>query len=401
MGLTAGRSVADRVEQRPVSTWLFVWLTVAATGGPLALGALYVPGVLGAASGSAGVIAVLGVALFVPPILVWLGYSRQIVGPGGLYAFVEAGAGRTVARVQAGLWIVSYVLYLIYTTTYIAYDVLPSVFPGAAGIRPLMQMLTAGVVVAVVTLPVRRTVLVVAGIAVAQLALLAGLAAVEVLRTTGAAPAAAGPRTVLVAGGNLSILFICSGLPLFLGGETHGGSRSVRSGLAGGWAIAAVATMAVTIPMATVAPSLLSAALPGAAVADDAGLPTLATAIGIGVVASVIAVMVAEYLALSRLVHALTGSTVRGVSQLIAVVLVAGSAVSLVQPERVYDDLLKPSLVALWLSQILVFASYPIFVARRSGDRPGALALAIAVGAAASGLMLFGLWSTIVNQLGT
>src|SRR6476646_7749013 len=91
-----------RTGRAPVPPVLVVGLTVAATGGPLALAALYVPGVLGDAKGSAGLVAFLGVALFVPAMVVWLSYSRRVVGPGGLSAFVESAAGRPVALVQAG-----------------------------------------------------------------------------------------------------------------------------------------------------------------------------------------------------------------------------------------------------------------------------------------------------------
>jgi amino acid transporter len=341
--------------------------------------------------------------LFVPPIFVWLRYSSQIAGPGGLYSFVEAGAGRTAARVQAALWVFSYALYLVYTTTFIAYDVLPSVFPGMTAARPFAQLLVAGVVVGLVLLPVRRTLLAIAGLAMVQLALVGALVAVELGHRGGSAVAAptAHPADLLSAGGNLSLLFVCAGLPLFLGGEAQGGSRTVRTGLARGWAIAAVATVAATVPMAALAPQLLGAALPGAALADAAGLPVLAKAVGVGVVGSVLGVMVAEFLALSRLLHALTGRAVNWLSRLLAVVLVVGSAAALAQPQRVYEDLLKPSLIALWLSQLLVFVSYPFFVHRRHPERRRALPGAITVAAAASALMLFGLWSTIKNQLGT
>jgi LuxR family transcriptional regulator, maltose regulon positive regulatory protein len=39
-----------------------------------------------------------------------------------------------VALVQAGLWIVSYLLYLLYTTVQIVYDTLPAVLPGRAAV---------------------------------------------------------------------------------------------------------------------------------------------------------------------------------------------------------------------------------------------------------------------------
>jgi hypothetical protein len=101
---------------------------------PLALAAVYVPGIPGEASASAALVALVALlagALFVPALVVWVGYSRQVVGPGGLYAFVEAAAGRRVAQVQAGLWVLSYLLflvylvYLVYTIAYIAKTCFP------------------------------------------------------------------------------------------------------------------------------------------------------------------------------------------------------------------------------------------------------------------------------------
>jgi hypothetical protein len=36
----------------------------------------------------------------------------------------------------------------------------------------------------------------------------------------------------------------------------------------------------------------------------------------------------------------------------------AAAPVTLINPERIYTGLIKPSLVALWLSQLIVFAVY-------------------------------------------
>ena len=129
----------------------------------------------------------------------------------------------------------------------------------------------------------------------------------------------------------------------------------------------------------------------------SAARPQLATAVGVGAAVSVACVIVAEFLALARLGHALTGRPVALWSRVLAVVLVAGAAASLADPIRVYDDLFKPSLVALWLAQLVVFVVYPQYAARLHGRRARDLVLA----GAASALMLFGLWSTIVNQLPT
>jgi hypothetical protein len=54
-------------------------------------------------------------------------------------------------------------------------------------------------------------------------------------------------------------------------------------------------------------------------------------------------------------------------------------------------------LVALWLAQLVVFVVYPRLGARARGWRARDVVLA----GAASALMLFGLWSTVVNQVAT
>jgi hypothetical protein len=394
-------SGTDPGSAAPVAAWYFPWLTVAATGGPLAIAAVYLPGVLGDERSSAVVVVAAAVILFVPAIIVWTGYSGYVVGPGGLSGFVAAAAGRWTARVQALLWIVSYALYLVYTTTQIAYEVLPSVWPASAHFRPLMQVGTAVLVGGVALLPLRRAAQVVTVVAGAQLLLIVGLAWAESSLGTAAAGYPSSPRATLVAGGNVAILFVCASLPIFLGAEFAGTARTVRRGLRLGWAVAAAATLVAAVPLARVVPDLLGTSLPGMSVAAAAGAPRLATAIGVGVVAAVAAVMVAEYLALTRLLHWLSGVATRTISRIVAVLLVAGSVVTLLQPERIYEDLLKPSLVALWLSQLVVFVCYPLFVARRRQHTTGQLAVATGLGAVASALMLFGLWSTIVNQLGT
>jgi hypothetical protein len=184
---------------------------------------------------------------------------------------------------------------------------------------------------------------------------------------------------------------------LFLAGEVRGGSVDVRRGLLSGWVIVAVVTVVAVFPLALATASEFSTEVPGIAVVRDAGVPALASAIGIGIAVSVAAVIGAEFLAVSRLVHAAIRQPVSKVSRILAVVLVVGSVASLIDPLRVYADLLKPSLIALWLSQLMVFVVYPRFATRQRKLRVADLAIA----AGGSALMLFGLYSTTVNQLGT
>lgn len=395
-----GTSAAGRTDRAPLTTALILGLTVTATGGPLALAALNVPNLLGDAYRSTGLVAVLGAVLFLPSLVVWLRYSARIVAAGGLYAFVEVAVGRPVALVQAGLWIISYLLYLVYTVSYLAYDLLPAMFPSLVPVRAFLQLGIPVAVAAVVLLPVRRSALLLSVVAVGQLVLVAALAVVatgHLGAPTGSFSAHGATGDEALAGANTALLFICASLPLFLGGEVRGGSASVRRGLSVGWVVVVVAVAAALIPLAAADPRVLRAAVPGVALTQEAGSQMLATAVGIGVAASVAGVIALEFLALSRLLHAVTTGPVPVISRVLAVVMVAGSAASLVNPVGSYSLLLKPSLVALWLAQLIVFVVYPWFVARKRQVRVRDVALA----SGASALMLFGLYSTIVNQLGT
>jgi hypothetical protein len=141
-GITAGR-LPHASGARPASAWAFAGVAVTSFGGPLALAALNAPGIVaGSASASAGLAMVAAVAVFAFPLAIWFRYARRVNGPGGLCAFVEAAAGRRVAMVQAGLWIVSYLLYLLYTTAQIVYDALPAVFPGERRYQPVLVPFT-------------------------------------------------------------------------------------------------------------------------------------------------------------------------------------------------------------------------------------------------------------------
>jgi hypothetical protein len=119
-----------------------------------------------------------------------------------------------------------------------------------------------------------------------------------------------------------------------------------------------------------------------------------AVVIGIGVAASVGGVMLVEYLALSRLVHAVTSWSLRPIVAGIGIALVGFAPLTLIDPIRIYDDLLKPSLVALWLSQLIVFAAYPRFAARH-GNR---MLPAWALSTGSTAFALYGLWATLQHS---
>ncbi|MGH3498065.1 MAG: hypothetical protein ACRDP1_11450 [Nocardioidaceae bacterium] len=382
---------------RPIGPLAFLAVTVVSFGGPLALAALYAPTIVADATASAGFVVVAASVAFGVPLLIWLRYSRHVTTSGGLYGFVAEAAGRRIALVQAGLWIASYALYLIYTTASIVYDTLPVVLPGVRPYQPLLEI-AIPVALAAVMLAGRGVTLAALGaLAAGQLLLVGALAAVSVGHSAPAGSfAVRAPSTELgTATGQVALLYICGSLPLFLGGEVARPARTVRRGLVGGYLLTAVGVVAVVFPIAE-NPAFSRAAIPGMAVAQVFSGHSLAMAVGLGVAASVAGVMLVEFLALSRLLHAITARPVRSIVGALAAVLVVSAPLTLVDPERFYSALLKPSLIALWLSQLIVFVVYPRFAARHGGLRLTDVALTVG----ASLFTVYGLYATL-QQAGT
>jgi amino acid transporter len=394
---SAGAGASPRGTVHPVGPWAFTGVAVAAFGGPLALAALYAPSIAGGAASSAGLAMVAATAAFGLPLAIWFGYARHVSSSGGLYAFTEAAAGPQVALAQAALWALSYLLYLVYTTAQIVYDTLPAVLPGEVRYQTPLEVIIP-VALAGVMIAGRRAALAVIGlIAAGQFAIAAALSGVTLANVPlpassfgGSAPAG----SVVIASGQTALLYICGSLPFFLGGELGGGLRqrfrTTRRGVLGAYLATAAVIIAAVAPLAA-DPALTRGAIPGMDVAQRFAGHGFALAVGIGVAVSIAGVLLVEYLALSRLAAAVAGWPLRPVVIGIGALMVAAAPVLLINPDRIYDDLITPSLFALWLSQLIPFALYPRFVARRGGR----LLPAVVLAAGASALALYGLWTTI------
>ena len=355
---------------------------------------------MGGARSSSGLVTALATLLFLLPLSIWLRYSGRIVSAGGLYAFVEAAAGTLLARIQAALWILSYALYLVYTGPYIVYDLLPATFPGITPYQPALVVLLALLVATILMSTLTVTLLVVAAVALVQVLVTIALALASLARYGASVGAFTGHGdfpAVASATAGVSLLYICASLPLFLGGEVGGGSRRVRDGL--GWGFAAVAALVIlaAIPIAAAPSALLEAPVPGVALAGALAGPGFKTLVGIAAAISALGLILAEFLALSRLLSVLTRRPPELLVRALAALLVVASLVVLIDPSRVYPLLLRPSLIALWLSQLVVVAVYPWFEARHGKLALGDLGLA----AGSSALMLYGLYSSAINPLGT
>jgi amino acid transporter len=369
---------------------LFLGFAVASIGGPLALAVIYVPGA--ADMRSAGLATLLGAALYAAPLLVWLRFSRDIVSPAGLAGFVEAAAGRPLALVQAAVWAFSYFLYLPYTITDIVYEMLAVVFPGIEPWRPALEVALPIAIIALVLLGTLPALRVLAVSAVVQLGILVVLGAVVIHHVGAPTGSFTHARGLRPGAANIALLFVCGSLPIFLGSEVAGGGRTIRRALPIAGVIAAAYVVFAVFAFAAVDPALRAADLPGYAIASAYSGRTLAIVVGVGAAASVAGLIVAEYLALSRLLFAFTGVPVQRIVRMIAVPFVALDALSLIDPEWFDENLLRPSLVALYLSQLIVFAVYPLY--RR---RP----LDVALAAIAFAVMAWGLWRGITTPIST
>jgi amino acid transporter len=357
----AGGAIADDRASGGFSPLLFVGFAVASIGGPLAL-ANFLPGTAGDdAIGSAGLVVALAVAVFAAPLTLWLVYSRRVVSPGGLTAFVDAAAGRPAALVHGWIWSLAYFLYLPYTITFVVYDVLPPVFPGIVPYRWVLELFFPVAIVVLVLAPLRLALVSLLVVGLAQLVLLLVLGGVTLANVPArfAAQPEADPTARAVAG--TALLFICSSLPLYLGAEVRGRSRTVRRGLVFAVAVVGLCFFVAAIGMSTVPRALLDFPVPAAAIAKYYSGRSLEVAVALGIAVGTLALIVAEYLALGRLLHWLHGPPLRRVLLWIAVPFIAADVISLINPEQFYDKLLKPSLGALFISQLIVFLVFPLF----------------------------------------
>ena len=346
---------------RGFSPLLFVGFAIASIGGPLAL-ANFLPGTAGDDGiESAGLVVLLALAVFIAPLAIWLAYSRRVVSPGGLTAFVAAAAGRRVAVLHGWIWALAYFLYLPYTITFVVYDLLAPVFPGIAPYRWALELILPVAIVLLVLAPLLWSLgsLLVLGLAQLVLLLVLGWVELEHAPVRLAAKPSGDPLDRAVAG--TALLFICASLPLYLGAEVRGGSKTVRRGVTFAVAAVGLCFFVAALGMSAVPEALFRFPVPAAAIAKYYSGRPLEVAVALGVAVGTLALIVAEYLALGRLLHWLHGPPLRRVLLWIAVPFIAADVISLVNPEEFYDKLLKPSLGALFISQLIVFLVFPLF----------------------------------------
>jgi hypothetical protein len=379
----------DSATGRPIGSWAFAVVALASFGGPLALAASGAPSLAADAADSAGLAMLAGAVAFTVPLAIWLVYSRHVHGAGGLFGFVEAAAGRKVALAQAAIWSFSYFLYIVYTTVQIVYDQLPAVVPGIGPYQSALALAIPVAIAAVMIAGRAAALLVIGGIAAGQLALAGILDGVTLAHvSTPASSFTVGTSgSVAKVGAQTSLLYVCGSLPVFLGGEVAAPARTIRRGLIGAFLVTAFVVLLAVAPLAAM-PGVLHTDVPGVTVMQEFAGAGLAKAVGIGVAVSTAGLILWEYLALTRLAHAIGHWRIRPIAVAIGAVTVLAAPFSLIDPAGFYTTLFKPSLIALWVSQLIVFAVYPLYAARRGQRAWPAWLLSLG----ASAFALYGLW---------
>lgn len=390
--------VGSATPERDVPSSLVLGFAVASIGGPLALTS-FVPGVVGPGIRSVGLVILLGAVLFGLPVLLWARYSEHVSSPAGLFAFVEHAAGRRLAWVQGLVWATSYWLYLAYTVVFVVYDQLPPVVPGVAPYRPVLVVMLAVAIVGSMWLRLRVLVGVLAVAGALQLALVVVLGGLGLAHLgTPMAPFVSHHQPLGTLGreaAQVSLLFVCASLVLFLGGNTGSRAVTLRRGLVGAYGLVAAGLVLSALALGAAPAGIRDTPMPGYALAGLVGGRPLALAVGLGTAASTVVLTVAEFVALARLAQSVLGRSRDEVLAGISVPLLVAVSFGLIDPEGFYRDLLQVSLVALFVSQLVVVAVYPRFRLRH--HRLGAIDILATVGSL--GLFGFGLYSAAGSYL--
>jgi amino acid transporter len=391
--------LADAARRRPGGALAFGF-ALATFGGPLALSALLSPHVAGPAIPSLGLATLVGAAIFALPIVVWWRFSEDISSAGGLAAFVREAAGRRAAIVQGAIWSISYFLYLPYTVSYIVYDQLPELFPGIGPYRWVLQLVLPLAITAIVLLPLAVVFALFGAIAIAQLVLLLALGIVELahadaIGSSFGAHSSADPFAHAALG--IGLLFICGSLPLFFADEVRGGGRTIRLAIAAGFGVTVAYVLFANFPLAGLPGELLHEELPGAEIATDYVGRWFGVVVGLGIILSTGLLILAEFMALARLLHYASGRSVRTTTLAIAVPFLLVDALALIDAEAFYEKALRPSLVALWASQLIVFVVYPLWRRRRGRLVPSDWLVA----ACSAAFVAWGLYLALTKDFGS
>lgn len=391
------------IAKNSVPEYLIYGFAISTIGGPAALIAINLIGAAGSSLQSLILQSVLAALIFLCPLMVWYRYSKKVASSGGLYSFVKSAAGEKVAKIQGYVFMISYFLYLPYTVTFIVYYLLPVIFPGSMAYAPFLEIIIPMAIVAIILSGIRKSLVFLSSSSILQISLLIILMVVLFWKVNISTVSVLAPSSSAVSlfrgGGSIALFFICASLTPFLGGEAKGGGKTIRKALVYSFAVVAVLLILISIPISAVPNSIIANSaksnLPGFGVFSYYTNSWFAALVGIFAMVSTASLIFTEFIALSRLTYVMIKPDLKKILLVISVLFILFDAISLVNPDAFYYYLIIPSLVALYLSQLIVFLVYPLFAKKNWKISLSDITIAIV----ASALMVYGLYTALAGVL--
>lgn len=376
-----------------IPEYLVYLFAIASVGGPLALVSLNFFNSSYLAGPNALYATLGGAALFIAPLAVWYRYSKTS-SSGGLYAFVEKAAGKRVADAQGWLWIISYFLYLPWTVAYITYNLLPSIIGNSAYLS-VMEIALPILISCGILISFKRTIQFIALTAIIQIVAIAVIVAAMFSIGAGSASTAANSPTLFTGILATSLLFVCSSLVLFLGGEVRGGAKTIRKALLISFAAVAALFILGTLALGSASPSQAGSEIPALLVLGGHFGSGAGIAAALLVILSLTALIVIEFIALTRLSRYMFNLEVGKGAKIIAVLFIISSVVVIPFHNSFTNIVPIASLGALYLALAIPFIVYPLFSKKNGGIKT----TDILVSAVSSLIMLYGFYTIIVPLL--
>ncbi len=384
-----------RLEKGSIPDELVYGFAISVIGGPLALAAI---NIFGGGVGSLSIETLIGAILFLFPVAIWYGYSKKIASAGGLYSFVKQAAGEKIAKIQGIIFIFSYFLYIPYTITFIVYYLAPVVFPGITPYQPFLEILLPIAVIALLFSGMRSALSFLTASAIVQIVLIIGMATLLFANVNPSLPAAFSSSPGLLHNSiAISLSFICLSLLPFIGGEAKGGSKVIQKAFLLAFGVTAILLIIIAIPISQLPGSLQqsysNSEIPGVNIVDYYSGTFYATIIGIFAIISTAGLIVAEFIAVGRVLYVMVKPDIRKINLILAGLFIIADFISIANPKAFYNDLIIPSIIALYISQLIVFVVYPLYA--KKGSKISIPTISIA--AVASILALAGLYIVITG----
>lgn len=388
----------EKIERASIPDYLLYGFAIASIGGPLALVTIYLFSSTYMTGAYSSYAMLFGTLLFIAPLMVWYRYSKRIASSGGQYTFVKRAVGEKTAKLQGWLWLLSYFLYLPYTVTYITYSLLPFLFHNLTAYLPVVQIALPILIVVALMLSFRKVLYFIFVTVILQLLIIL-LAAYAMFSGNFVSSITSSSTTSLlvISQGVLatSLLFVCSSLVLFLGGEAEGGAKSIRKSLIISFAIVVIFFVIGSLAIINATTQQAGTELPGFLVLGSVLGIKFAYLVAIFSIISVFDLIIIELIAITRLSYSMLRLRLNKSLGIVAMLFIFSSVAAITHPNAFYGGVLTISLVALYLSQVIVFVAYPFFAKKEL--KFGYTDILIAV--VASLLMLYGLYTIIAPYI--